>query len=40
MLITGVKDQMLVFNFNSTKQEFPAVEAALRASMRSIRMAR
>ena len=39
MLITGVNDQMLVFNFNSTKEEFPKVESALRASMRSIRMA-
>lgn len=40
MLITGLKDEMLIFNFNSTKEEFPKVEAALRESMRSIRMGR
>lgn len=40
MLITGLGDQMLVFNFNSTKEEFPKLEIALRASMRSIAIAR
>ena len=40
MLVTGVGDEMLVFNFNSTKEEFPKVEAALRESLRSIRMGR
>ncbi|MEX1168047.1 MAG: hypothetical protein WEK74_14500 [Hydrogenophaga sp.] len=40
MLITGLGGQMLVFNFNSTKEEFPKLETALRASMRSIAIAR
>lgn len=36
MLITPLQGKMLVFNFNSTKGEFPAVEAALRKSMETI----
>ena len=40
MLITGLDDQMLIFNFNSTQQEFPTVEKALRSSLRSITIAR
>ena len=36
MLITGIGEQMLIFNFNSTKEEFPKVEMALRKSLRSI----
>ena len=40
MLVTGLGDQMLVFNFNSTKEEFPTVEGALRTSLNSITIAR
>ena len=36
MLVTPRKGKMLVFNFNSTKEEFPKVEAALRKSLDSI----
>ena len=38
MLVTGYQDQMLVFNFNSTKADFPKYEAALRTSLESIRL--
>lgn len=38
MLFTGYKGQMLLFNFNSTKNEFPAYEAALRQSLQSIQV--
>ena len=36
MLLTGYRDQMLVFNFNSTKEDFPKYEEQLRKSMNSI----
>lgn len=36
-LMTGFEGQMLVFNFNSTREAFPRVEKALRKSMNSIR---
>jgi hypothetical protein len=36
MLITSFRGKMLGFNFNSTKAEFPKVEAELRKSMASI----
>jgi hypothetical protein len=36
MLITPLQGKMLIFNFNSTKAEFPKVEADLRASITSI----
>lgn len=36
MLVTSHKGQMLMFNFNSTKKEFPAVEKLLRDSINSI----
>lgn len=36
MLFTSYKGKMLVFNFNSTKKEFPHYEAALRNSINSI----
>ncbi|NIP94170.1 MAG: hypothetical protein GWO24_12230 [Akkermansiaceae bacterium] len=35
-LMTGFEGQMLVFNFNSTREAFPRVEKALRKSMNSI----
>lgn len=38
MLATSYKGRFLVFNFNSTKKEFPDYEAALRSSIDSIRM--
>jgi hypothetical protein len=40
MLITGIDRQMLVFNFNSTRDEFPRLETALRESIRSIKVTR
>ena len=36
MLITGYKNQMLVFNFNSTLKEFKQYEPAIRKSINSI----
>lgn len=36
MLITPIKDQMLVLNLNSTVAEFPKAEAQLRAILKSI----
>lgn len=38
MLVTPVKDRMLVLNFSSTLSEFPAAEAGLRASIQSVRL--
>lgn len=38
MLVTGVDGRMVVFNFNSTRKEFPQYEAALRKSIDSIRL--
>ena len=36
MLITPIKNQMLVLNLNSTLAEFPKAEPQLRAVMKSI----
>jgi hypothetical protein len=36
MLVTPLQGKMLIFNFNSTKDEFPKVEAELRESIKSI----
>jgi len=36
MLVTPFEGKMLLFNFNSTKEEFPKVEEALRRSLQSI----
>jgi hypothetical protein len=36
MFVTGYEDQMLVFNFNSTKEDFQQFEGKLRASLKSI----
>ncbi len=36
MLFTGYNGQMLVFNFNSTKEEFAKYEKALRESIQTI----
>ncbi len=38
MFVTGYKGKMLIFNFNSTREEFPKYKKALRASMQSIRL--
>ena len=38
MLLTGVEEKMLVFNFNSTKKDFPKYEAALRKSLNSVKL--
>lgn len=38
MLLTSHQGKMLVFNFNSTKAEFPEVENILRHSIRSIKL--
>ena len=37
MLMTPQESGLLIFNFNSTREEFPAVEAELRASIKTIR---
>lgn len=36
MLVTGYEGKMLVFNFNSTKEDFPKYETALRKSINSV----
>ncbi len=36
MLFTGYKGQMLIFNFNSTKEEFSKYEGVLRKSLNTI----
>lgn len=38
MLVTSRDGRILIFNFNSTKSEFPFVENALRDSIRSIKV--
>ncbi len=38
MFLTGFGDEMLVFNFNSTKENFAKYEASLRASLKSIKL--
>ena len=38
MLVTGFRKQMLIFNFNSTKEEFPKYEEILRESLKSIKL--
>jgi len=38
MMVTGFGDEMLVFNFNSTREEFPKYEDQLRASLKSIKL--
>ncbi len=39
MLITPYKGKLLMFNFNSTKEEFKTYEKALRKSIKSIKVA-
>ena len=38
VMLTGVGQQMLMFNFNSTKEDFPRYEDLLRESLKSIRL--
>lgn len=38
VLLTGYKDQMLAFNFNSTKEQFKRYESELRQSIETIRI--
>jgi hypothetical protein len=38
MMMTGYDNRMLIFNFNSTKEDFPKFEKALRASLASIKI--
>ena len=38
VLMTGIGGKMLIFNFNSTKEDFPKVEAQLRKSIKSIKL--
>ena len=40
LLVTGFDSQMLVFNFNSTKEEFPKYERMLRDSIKTIQLPR
>lgn len=38
MLMTGYEGKMLVFNFNSTKEDFPKYESELRKSLKSVKL--
>ena len=38
MLVTSYGKEMLLFNFNSTKEDFPRYEAQLRESMQTIQL--
>lgn len=38
MLLTSYKKEMLLFNFNSTKQDFPKYESKLRDSIQTIQL--
>ncbi len=40
MLLTPYNGKMLMFNFNSTREEFPAMETELRKSIASITLKR
>ena len=40
LLVTGYEGKMLIFNFNSTKEEFPKYEAKLRKSIQTIKEAK
>lgn len=38
MLVTGYQGKMLLFNFNSTREEFPKYEKQLRESIKTIKL--
>jgi len=38
MVVTGIEKEMVLFNFNSTTQEFPKYEAKLRESLQTIKL--
>ena len=38
VMLTGVEQRMVIFNFNSTKEDFPKYENVLRQSLASIRV--
>ena len=38
MMLTGIDGKMLVFNFNSTREDFPRYEEELRKSLNSIEL--
>ena len=38
LLMTGYEGKMLIFNFNSTKEDFPKYEAKLRKSLKSVKL--
>ena len=38
ILMTGFEEKMLIFNFNSTKEDFPKYEAILRKSLKSVKL--
>lgn len=38
MMLTGFEGKMLIFNFNSTKEDFPKYEEALRKSLKSVKL--
>lgn len=38
MMMTGFEGKMLIFNFNSTKEDFPKYEAELRKSLKSVKL--
>ncbi|MGB5412647.1 MAG: hypothetical protein WBN09_14025 [Woeseiaceae bacterium] len=38
MMLGGVGQEMIIFNFNSTKEDFPKYEEELRQSLKSIRV--
>ena len=40
LMLTGVGTQLVIFNFNSTKEDFPEYEGALRGSVKSIKISK
>lgn len=38
LFMTGHQGKMLIFNFNSTKEDFPKYEASLRKSLKSVKI--
>lgn len=38
MMLGGIGQKMVIFNFNSTREDFPQYEKALRESLKSVRL--